>query len=225
LIKGVVQKILVNPQYGLTSFTIKGQDGFYSLGKDKPTFKEGDAIQFETNPVGRYTYAKDIAPWADGGTTSGEPVSRVASAASSGSYAQGNSWKGRGGSQRGSSDAAAKEAYWRAKEERDLAKEGEYANTQKRIEVQAARNAAIETAGLMWQHNLLPKGVDKIKQQDKYDAFMALVEELTDSYLKSTASRLNTGSVNGDSDAVGQGVAEAVSAGTDSEEANGGNWD
>jgi hypothetical protein len=182
LIRGVVQKILVNPQYGLTSFTIKGQDGFYSIGKDKPTFQEGDSIQFETKVVGRHTYARDIAPWADGGTTNSAPVAQVAAQAS-----VPKQWGGkpRGG---GFGGGAAKDEYWAAKEARDIAKEGEYALTQKRIEIQAARNAAIETAKFMWEKQLCP--IPK-KVGDQYDAFLALVDELATKYIENTTTRLS----------------------------------
>lgn len=186
MIKGVVQKIIKNPQYGLTSFTLKGQDGFYSLGKDIPTFKEGDSIQFDTNQQGKYTYARNIAPWSDGGTAQSTPVSQVAASASSGGWQRRGA--GGGGKSFGGGDAAAKEAYWRAKEERDIAKEGEYAATQKRIEIQAARNAAIETAKTMWQFDITPKPK---KATEHYDAFLALVEELTDKYLESTKGRFH----------------------------------
>lgn len=180
LIKGVVQKIAVNAQYGLTSFSLKGQDGWYSLGKDKPTFNEGDSIQFETKTVGKYTYAKDIAPWTDGGTTQGESVARVANAAPNRSF-------GGKGRSFGGGASAAKDEYWANKEARDIAKEGEYAVTQKRIEIQAARNAAIETAKAMWQLDITPKPK---AVKDHYDAFMALVSELVDKYIADTSSRL-----------------------------------
>lgn len=181
MIKGVVQKILVNPQYGLTSFTIKGQDGFFSLGKDKPTFKEGDPIQFDTNTVGKYTYAKDVAPWTDGGVSQGSSVASVANAQPSRSFGnKGRSFGGNGGS-------AARDEYWAAKEARDIAKEGEYALTQQRIEVQAARNAAIAAATVLIEKGLVasPK-----KQADQYDHFLGLVNQLTDTFIKDTAERL-----------------------------------
>lgn len=211
MIKGVVQKILVNPQYGLTSFTMKGQDGFFSLGKDKPSFKEGDPIQFETNVVGKYTYAKDIAPWTDGGTTSGANVGQVAAAASG--FQRGG---GRRGNYSGGGDQQAKEQYWRDKEARDIAKEGEYALTQRRIEIQAARNAAIETAKAMWQFDVCPKPK---KATEHYDTFLALVDELADKYLANTSSRLERGV--GSVVERGNGeTAEAVPASKDE-----GNWD
>lgn len=198
MIKGVVQKININSQYGLTSFAIKGQDGWYSLGKDPATFKEGDSIQFDTKTVGKYTYAKDIAPWTDGGTTQGESVARVANAATNRSF----SGKGRSF---GGGASAAKDEYWAAKEARDIAKEGAWEVTQKRIEIQAARNAAIETAKAMWQLDISPKPK---AVKDHYDAFMALVAELTSKYIENTDERLGAyqGSVDQQSGPVGEAV-------------------
>lgn len=224
MIKGVVQKIIKNPQYGLTSFTLKGQDGFFSLGKDTPTFIEGDSIQFDTNLVGKYTYAKNIAPWADGGTATGAPVASIAAAASSGGNGQSNGWKGRSGPQRGGfgGAGASKDEYWAAKEARDIAKEGEYALTQKRIEIQAARNAAIETAKTMWQFDITPKPK---KVGDHYDAFIALVEELTDKYLASTAGRFHVAVEAEAGVGAGKGSSAGVQQGADTATAAAANWE
>jgi hypothetical protein len=218
--KGVVQKIIVNAQYGLTSFTLKGQDGFFSLGDKKPTFTEGESIQFDTQPKGKYTYAINIAPWTDGGTVSSAPVASVANGAS-------NGWKGRGGFQRGGSGGAnEKDEYWRRKEERDLAKEGDYAATQKRIEIQAARNAAIETARTMWQFDITPKPK---KVGDHYDAFLALVEELTDKYLESTQGRFHIATEAGASVAAavagGNATGSQEGAGASQVSSSNGNWE
>lgn len=220
MIKGVVQKIIKNEQYGLTSFVLKGQDGMYSLGKDKPTFIEGDSIQFETKQVGKYTYAKDIAPWSDGGTATGVPVDRVAEAASSRTDGSSNQWKGRGGFQRrGSGGAGAdKDEYWKRKEERDIAKEGEYALTQKRIEIQAARNAAIETATAMWELDIGPKPK---ATKDHYDAFMALIDELTTKFMDNTATRLADGAA---TESPAQSAQEEVQTSGDTQGRDG-TWD
>lgn len=221
MIKGVVQKIMVNPQYGLTSFVIKGQDGFFSLGKDKPTFKEGDAIQFDTQQQGKYTYARNIAPWTESGAVSSPPVASIANASSNSSFtprAGKRSWNGGG-----SSGTNEKDEYWRRKEERDLAKEGEYAQTQKRIEIQAARNAAIETAKTMWQFDITPKPK---KATEHYDAFLALVEELTDKYIQSTAGRfhIETEATTG-LEAQGTSTASSAAALGSSVNPNDGNWE
>lgn len=230
MIKGVVQKIIKNPQYGLTSFTLKGQDGFYSLGKDVPTFKEGDSIQFDTNPVGKYTYAKNIAPWTDGGTATGAPVANVAAAASSSGNGPGNSWKGRGGSQRGGfGGAGKKDEYWDAREQRDIEWQNHQRNVvQPRIEIQAARNAAIETAKAMWQFDITPKPK---KASEHYDAFLALVEELTDKYLESTKVRehikLSAESSSAGTVAGGNAIGsqEAISPASASVNPNDGAWE
>lgn len=182
MIKGVVQKIITKPFQGqtLTSFTLKGQDGFFSLGDKPATFNEGDALQFETYVRGKYTYAQNISPWTDGGTTSGSDVVSVANGAS-------DQWKNKRGFQRGGSGGAAKEAFWDAKELRDIERERYNREvTQPRIEIQAARNAAIETVKFMWEKDLVPKPK---KKADEYDVFLALVDTVASHYLANTKDR------------------------------------
>jgi hypothetical protein len=185
LIKGVVGKINKKPYEGktLTSFALKGQDGWYSLGERAPTFQEGDSIQFSSITKGRYQYAQDIQPWVDGGATSSPGVAEVANASR---QAPAGGFRKSFGAARGG--AQEKDKYWADKETRDIERERYQREvTQPRIEIQAARNAAIAAATVMWE-----KEIVKIptKQADKYDAFLALVETLTDDFITKTASRL-----------------------------------
>ncbi len=169
MIKGVVGKIIHNEQYGLYSFFLKGQDGLYSLGEHPPTFKVGDSLQFDVTQKGKYLYAKDIVPWVDGGATE---APRVGYATSGGSY-KGKS-KGFGGK------SEEEKQYWA---KRDATQEV----VQRRIEIQAARNAAIETAKFLWEKELVAKPK---KVADQYDAFLALVDQIAQDYIKNTESKL-----------------------------------
>jgi hypothetical protein len=189
LIQGVVQKIIHNQQYGLYSFFMKGQDGMYSLGERAPTFKEGDSIKFETDQKGKYLYAKDIVPWEGTGTGTAPPVQAVAR-----SYGRG----GFVGGKAGKSDE--EKAYWANK---DLVA----AETQKRIEIQAARNAAIEAARFLVEKEYVKTPT---KQADKYDAYLALVNQLTDEFIKNTAGRL-VGDAKPPSDVDSAGTGESTS--------------
>jgi hypothetical protein len=193
LIKGVVGKVIHNEQYGLYSFFLKGQDGLYSLGEHPPTFKVGDSIQFEVNPRGKYLYARDIVPWTDGGSTEAPAVKSFVPRANSG-----------GRKSFGKSDE--EKAYWAKK---DATQEV----TQRRIEIQAARNAAIETAKFLWEKELVAKPK---KVADQYDAFLALVDQVASDYIKNTESRLG-----GVQDSTPEAESDTVSVDTSTEEG----WD
>jgi hypothetical protein len=169
MIKGVVQRINHNQQFGLYSFALKGQDGWYSLGERAPTFTEGASIQFEVDQRGKYLYAKDIVPWTDGGATDGPQLRQTAGPGKQGFYK-----KPFGGKSQEEKD------YWAKK---DATQEV----TQRRIEIQAARNAAIETAKFLWEKDLVAKPK---KVADQYDAFLALVDQIAQDYIKNTEAKL-----------------------------------
>jgi hypothetical protein len=176
LIKGVVGKINHNEQYGLYSFFLKNQDGLYSLGEHPPTFQVGDSIQFDITQKGKYVYAKDIVPWTDGG---GVESPQVGQREASRGDSKGRTFKplysgGKAGKSQEERD------YWAKK---DAVSEV----TQRRIEIQAARNAAIETAKFLWEKELVAKPK---KVADQYDAFLALVDQVASEYVKNTAERL-----------------------------------
>jgi hypothetical protein len=195
MIKGVVGKIIHNQQYGLYSFFLKGQDGLYSLGEHPPTFEVGASIQFDVTQKGRYTYAKDITPWTDGST---QEAPRVANYTKSGSVGGRKSFGGK---------SQEEKDYWA---KRDAQQEV----TQRRIEIQAARNAAIETAKFLWEKDLVAKPK---KVADQYDAFLALVDQIGNDYIKNTEGRL----VGATPDT--EGVDDTQPEGTES--GNESNWD
>jgi hypothetical protein len=179
LIKGIVGKISKNDYQGkiLTSFALKGQEGWYSLGERSFQYNEGDSIQFNVQTRGKYVYAQDITPWDGAGATQAPSIPTGSGATGSPRPAYGGR-KSFGG---GKSDE--EKQYWAKKDEQAEV-------TQRRIEIQAARNAAIETASFMFEKELVKVPT---KQADKYDAFMELVETITDDYLKKTSIRLSGG--------------------------------
>lgn len=170
-LQGIVQKINIKPYDGknLYSFFLKGQDGMYSLGERAPSFKEGDSIQFETLQRGKYVNAVNVAPWVSDGTTTAPTVP---------STARTSGWTTTG--QRGGKSSEEK-VYWAKK---DAASEV----TQRRIEIQAARNAAIEAARFLIEKEFVKTPT---KQADKYDSYLALVNQLADEFLGNTAKRLD----------------------------------
>jgi hypothetical protein len=166
-LQGVVQKINIKPYDGksLYSFFLKGQDGMFSLGERTPSFKEGDSIQFETVQKGRYVNAINVAPWDGQGAVTAPPVAHTTRKLFGGGVP---------------SKSSEEKAYWA---KRDANQE----ITQRKIEIQAARNAAIETAKFLTEKEFVKTPT---KQADKYDAFMALVNQIADEFLKNTSSRL-----------------------------------
>jgi hypothetical protein len=183
LVKGIVGKISQNQFQGkvLSSFALKGQDGWYSLGEHTPTFKEGDSIQFDVQQRGKYVYAKEIEPWTDGGTQqSPSVVSTVGN-----NYSRGSAPRGRFAGGGGKSDE--EKSYWSNRDAKEIV-------TQRRIEIQAARNAAIATATVMFEKELVKVPT---KQADKYDAFIQLVEQLTSEFIASTNTRLSVSTSEG----------------------------
>jgi hypothetical protein len=113
--KGVVARIFEKefPNGMAYSFTLRGDRAFYRSGNKKPTFSEGDSIQFEVEMKGANAYAKHIQPWTGGEVEVAVPAAKVAN-----------------GGPRTADD------FWRRKEVRDV-------ETQKRIELQSCRNSAI----------------------------------------------------------------------------------
>lgn len=117
---GTVQRIFSKPFGGklLHSFTLQGEKGFFGLGRVAPTFKEGDQLSFEAVPSkreGNYDVKAETIK------LSTETLVRVEDYSMSGAKKQ---------------VVLQKDDYWKNREDRDLV-------TQKRIEIQAARNAAI----------------------------------------------------------------------------------
>lgn len=159
------------------SFVLKNQSRWYSVGFTAPTFKEGDSIQFVETQRGNYFDAKDVVPWQGSGVQQAPPVARSVA---------GGAWRGRAA---GPKDQA-KDKYWEDKAKTDVV-------TQRRIEIQAARNAAIETSKLLLEHGLITVP-EKTKKQDGKQYLEALINELTDSFIDNTSNRLGMASVHED---------------------------
>lgn len=70
-----------------------------------------------------------------------------------------------------------KDDYWKNREERDV-------ETQKRIQLQASRNSAIAACSAALQAGILPVPA---KKADAFDAFLAVVDELTERYNNQTS--------------------------------------
>lgn len=148
------------------SFALKGQDGWYSAGFNAPQFAEGSSIQFEFEQNGNFRNAKNIVPWTSDGEQVAPPVKSFVNKAG------GRSFGGK---------SEEEKAYWSNRDAKEVV-------TQRRIEIQAARNAAIETVKVLATLDAVKMPT---KQADKYDVAMALIDEITSKYLGDTAARLN----------------------------------
>lgn len=174
--KGVVSKINARATAnGGTSysFALKGQDGWYGLGFTAPQFKEGSSVQFDIVQRGNYFDAKNIVPWDGSGDQPAPPVREVVAK------------PGFSGGKRpfGGGKSEEEKAYWGNRDAKEK-------DTQKRIEVQAARNAALEFLKLAVSAEAVKLPA---KQADKYDALAALLSEVMDGFLADNDGRI-TGS-------------------------------
>jgi hypothetical protein len=154
-LSGTVQRIFNNTVRGksLYSFTLRGKDGFINLGGNAPTFKEGDQVAFDADPAqkpGNFTNVKNVVVGADTPVTNYSPPFQQRS----------------NGAVR-SAASMTKEQYWERKEERDI-------ETQKRIQLQAARNTAIA-------YLTLSNAIEPIPDAETLEsAFSDLVDEFVE---------------------------------------------
>lgn len=82
MVQGVISRVFDKdfgdgPTY---SIKLQGDETFYRVGK-KLYFKQGDAVEFDTNIKNNNTYANNLRPWVEGPTSTAAPVSEVAKSA------------------------------------------------------------------------------------------------------------------------------------------------
>lgn len=126
MFSGVVSKVNTNNWQGKTlhSFKINTADGYFNTGTVNPGVQEGESVKFDAKP-GKREGNYDVKVSSIVRSTDA-PVAPEQYAMTSQSPT---------GAKR-SAAVMTKDGYWEAREARDLV-------TQKRIEIQAARNAAI----------------------------------------------------------------------------------
>jgi hypothetical protein len=173
--QGVVSKVIAKDFNGklLYSFALKNQQNWFNLGDHAPQFKEGDSVQFDVVTKGTRLHAQNVAPWTGGGAEQAPPIQAFAGRPN-GNYTRKPFVAGK---------SEQEKEYWANKD----AKQEE---TQRRIEIQAARNAAIETAALLLSHNLVAVPASITKKADGKGYVSALINELLDEYLSDTSRRL-----------------------------------
>ena len=153
---GVVRKIFTN-QFGgkkLYSFSMDSDKSYFNLGEKTPSFSEGNTVSFDGAPGKRAGNVDVKSPI----TVVGETV------------VTGEDYKV-GGAKR-SVEVMTKDQYWSNREANDV-------KVQKVIQVQAARNAAIQLLQATGPVAGLP---------DSYEDF---INTWTDTFLKNNEDRLN----------------------------------
>lgn len=158
-IRGVVQRTFSKQFENGTaySFTLKGQDGFFSTGY-RPAVEQGKAYEFEytTDPKGRKSVnLSTLRPWEAGDAVQAPPVR---------SFARSGGFKKDDG----------KDEYWKNKEARDI-------QNDRLRELGATRNTAIALVDMM-----LRNGAVKLpaKEANKEEVIYALVEHYVDVLMK-----------------------------------------
>lgn len=160
-----------NEKFNNYSFRLQGVEKWFGTGSTDPKIKIGDTISFqylEKNGRG----VVDASTIANVGSGSSSPGTGATSDSNQPER------------ERPKSDYQLKEEYWRAKEARDIANEGDRKLNSLRIQYQSARNAAIEVAKLLVEAKLL-KLADAAKA-DNVAVVKGFIDDLTNEFYHKT---------------------------------------
>jgi len=160
-------------------FSLKLEDGtWYGCGQDRPPCVEGDSIEFAFDMNGKFKNA-DVDSIV---VIEAEPAPKKATPPARKSYGNG---KYSGGA-KGQKVDTAKEAYWNAKEARDIEWQQRQQAVQEEIRFQASRNAAVEIVTAAVAAGAIDLGDGK-KKDSKLGVMLAYISKITDQYVKDTA--------------------------------------
>lgn len=162
----------------LWSFRIRGVEKWFRTGSTDPKLQKNDHITFQFSEtrggseVDVSTISRvDLGAGGDSVPNDSVPSTGYNRAAS--------------GYRKPSSDAAEKDAYWRNKEARDLKNEGHRLGNEKRIQFQAARNAAIATVDILTRAGAI---IVPEKKGAGAEAILGKIADLTQEYYESTTN-------------------------------------
>jgi hypothetical protein len=109
-----------------------------------------------------------------------------------------------------------KDDYWRRKEERDLAKEAEFAARDRRIELQSCRNSALQLVDILLRPIQTKDGAEllvKLPAQNKRVEFVEkLVQQYTDQFVFANNNKNEDIPTNGNSETISDSSPAVVSA-------------
>lgn len=163
-VQGQIKRIITRKAGSGTAYTLQLMDGkYYGAGFKPPACSEGDTVSFE--------YFENKAGYTQIVDGSIKTVEGAPAAAPQGQAAPNVGGQGKTG-------------YWDEKEKRDL-------RTQKAIQYQASRNAAIDVAKMALEHDCLSLGQ---KKADKLDVLLAFIDETTDRFNQDVSDITENGS-------------------------------
>lgn len=177
-VQGQVKRVITRKAGSGTAYTVQLMDNmYYGHGFKPPGCNEGDAVEFEhyQNNAG-YTQIVEgsLKVVAGAQKQPQQPQGQPQAAPAAGGQS--------------------KAGYWDEKEKRDL-------RTQRAIQYQASRNAALEVAKMALEHDCLSLGQ---KKADKLDILMAFIDETTDRFNKDVSDFTENGSRSGQYDGDAQ---------------------
>lgn len=141
----------------LHSFKLAGTEGYFGTGESKTGVHKGASVSFEAKEGKPGSFTVDTKTLE---VVEGDIAPTVVYAKKQGSVAY-------------ASKAKSKDDFWENKEARDV-------GTQKTIQLQSSRNSAIACADFLVKNGALV--LDKVKQADKMDVLVGLVDHLTDKF-------------------------------------------
>jgi hypothetical protein len=146
----------------LYSFRLSGHDGYFNCGTYNPDVKKGELIEFDGTDKGGGKFQVNVPSvkvLKEAGTVVETPT--------------------RGNFRKTFQKDEGKDAYWKAREARDL-------DVQKTIQLQSARNSAIALADVIIKHGAV--SLEKVAQAKKQGVIEGLVEELITKFQQDSAN-------------------------------------
>lgn len=168
-VQGVVEQV---SQRGKAT-NIKVNGAWFGAGFNGVPCQQGDTVSFTVEQNGQYAnVARNSLQVINGGGAPQQPQQQPYQAPAQ-TYAKPQ----RRQAPTSGGGGVTKDDYWKNREERDV-------ETQKRIQLQASRNSAIATASAALAAGILPVPA---KKADAFDAFVAVIDELTERYNNQTS--------------------------------------
>lgn len=169
-VQDTVQRVISRKTPKAVAYTVQLQnEGYIGVGFQAPPCNEGDVIslQYELNDRGYKQMVKGSMQVISSGAPAPEPQPQQAPQAAQG--------------------GESKQGYWDAKAKKDL-------DTQRAIQYQASRNAAIDVAKVALENDCLSLGA---KKADKLDILLSFVDEITDRFNQDVSDVVQNGERSG----------------------------
>lgn len=169
-LQDTVLKIISRKTPRSVAYTVQLQnEGYIGVGFEPPACNEGDVItlSYDLNDRGYKQMVKGSLKVVSSGPAPEQAKPQRAPT--------------------GAGEGASKSGYWEGKEVRDIA-------TQRAIQYQASRNAALEVAKMALENDCLSLGA---KKADKLDILLAFIDEITDRFNRDVSDVTKNGERSG----------------------------